>query len=194
MPLSARDRSAIRLGIAAARRAGLTPEAVRLAVACGWQESNLGLRGQFVLKDGTPTYNWGATTARDKSIPSTSGTDRDYYGNPITQRWAMWQSMDQGLAYWLSFPQIKRARAKGFLDRGDENAMAREMFLGGYYTGVAGTPEQRIAAYASWLRRGRLLVLEAERGEIVQQAFGVACIVGGAWLGKWAWDQYKRAG
>ncbi len=159
--LSPRHVAAIRLGLEAARAAGLGPLAQIDAVGIGWRESLLGMFGQFLrtLPDGrkVPSFNWGATTARSKEIPSFGGTDT-FDGKKIAQRWAYWRNMGEGLDYWLSFPQVRRSRAA--LERGDEWEIARHFHDGGYFTGAEGlTREQKIAEYAAMIRGGRKQVL-----------------------------------
>lgn len=180
MALSPRSVAAIRYGLTVARRK-LTPIGARVAVAQGWKESLLGMGGQFVLKGGRPSFNWGATTARSSGVPHFGGTDT-YEGKPITQRWAgPWPSLYQGFDYWLSFPQVRRGLR--FLNEGDLVGYSAIMHDGGYFTGRAGlTRAEKIADYAAMLRGGLRDVEEAERGALVAHGGILAAAGGAAWL------------
>lgn len=179
-----RGKAAIRLGVQAARSAGLTPLEVEGAVAIGWRESFLGMFGQFVLPDGTPSFNWGATTARDKSIPSFGGHDLNE-GKPITQRWAgPWGTMRKGFDYWRwHFWGVRQAFAEGAFARGDDLRIATLLKDSGYYGGAPGlTREEKIADYAALIRGGRKDVREALSGEFGRVAIGTAAL-GALWAG-----------
>ena len=145
--IGAMDReSLMRLAFDLARGNGLNPAAAQAAAAIGWFESYYGTRKPFLLPDGRPSWNWGATTAR-AGIPSFGGGDKDASGNPITQRWARWDSMAEGFDYWVQgFGSVRAALP--FFAAGDAIAGAAQLYDRGYFTGVEGTREDRIRAYA----------------------------------------------
>lgn len=140
-----------------ARQAGFSPAAVQIAVAIGWNESRLGTRGQFVMPDGRPSWNWGATTAR-KGMPSFGGTDKGPTGKPITQRWAYFDTLREGFDYWRSFAGIRDARTA--MEGGDALLTAAAMYDTGYYTMTSGTREKRIRDYADAIRGGATKVAQ----------------------------------
>lgn len=133
----------------------------------------------FLLANGDPSYNWGATTVRTSAIPSFGGTDKDQNGKVIGQRWARWPSLSAGFRYWSTFGSVRRAW--NAYDAGDEREVARILYVGGYYTGIEGSDADRIAGYAALLRAGRAEVLEALSGSAGRVALAGAAAVG-AWL------------
>lgn len=147
--LARRDAAVCRLAYGAAERAGLGPLARPIAVAQWWAESRCGMRAPFLLPDGRPSFNMGACTAK-AGIPYFGGKDRDKDGNIIGQRWAYFPDMDQGVAYWLGFGSVRAGRAA--LEAGDVAGYSRALYRGGYYTGISGSDEDRIASYGAMLR------------------------------------------
>lgn len=187
--LSRRDAAVCVLAYEAAARAGLGFEARRIAVAQWWAESRCGMRVPFLLPDGRPSYNMGATTARTADVPSFGGNDRDKDGNPIKQRWAYFSNMDQGVAYWLTFGSVTAGRAA--LEAGDVVGYSRALYRGGYYSGVEGTDEQRIASYAAMLR-GAMAQIEPAIAETNMGRHVVVATVVALPLAAWAAWKYLR--
>ena len=143
------DGEWLRYAYELARERGFTEAGAQMAVAQGWAESNLGVRKPFLLPSGEPSFNWGATTAKS-GVPYFGGGDTDAAGKPITQRWAKWSSMAEGLDYWLSFGSVKAGLQS--MQEGDATTYAAVIFDRGYYTGVNCDRETCIRRYAVWLR------------------------------------------
>lgn len=102
--------------------AGLTPSEAQAAVAIGQFESYLGLKAQWLLPDGTPTYNWGALRA--------SPSDPSFIG-PQGAPWMRFPSMRAGLTRFLAFGSVKRARA--YFAQGDMIGGVAQMFDDHYW-------------------------------------------------------------
>ena len=142
------DAEWIRYAYALCRERGMTEAGAQMAVAQGWAESWLGVRKPFLLADGSPSFNWGATTAK-AGVPYFTGGDKNASGAPIVQRWARWPSMAEGLDYWLSFGSVRAGL--GAMQEGDAVLYAAILFDRGYYTGVNCARAECVRAYASWL-------------------------------------------
>lgn len=141
------DRDALmRQAFGLLRARGLSPAEAQAGAAIGWFESWYGTRPPFLLSTGEPSWNFGATTAR-KGVPSFGGSDHDKDGNPITQRWARWGSMAEGVDYWIDGFGSVRAALPRFAE-GNAVAGAAEMYDRGYYSMTSGTREDRIRGYA----------------------------------------------
>lgn len=133
-----------RLAVALLRERGATDAQAQAGASIGRFESFYGTRKPFLLPDGSPSWNFGGTTAR-KDVPWFGGGDLDSSGKPISQRWARWPDMAAGIDYWLTFGSVRAALP--FFAEGNAVAGAAQMFDRGYYTATKGTREERIMEY-----------------------------------------------
>lgn len=123
-----------------------------IIAAIGKFESNYGLTGQFA-PTGQPSYNWGAITGTGPTGLAVTLNDRDKNGKIIVSQFRAYDDAKAGLLDFLkvwAHPGTTQETAI-LSDSGDGNALAvaRRMYANGYYTGTAGTDEQRIQAYAN---------------------------------------------
>ncbi len=117
---------------------------IDIVAAIGLMENQYGVTPSWRLPDGTPTYNWGALRAQAGDERFYHG-DHDAEGNAGQYAFAVFPSMSAGLARFLSiFGTEALAAAAG----GDATRVAAVMYRRGYFTGIAGTNEERILAYA----------------------------------------------
>lgn len=120
-----------------------------VVLAIGWLENHFGLSPAWMYKDSSgkdvPSYNWGAIGWTPGDL-FTEKPDKDKYGKLIMRKVAVFASMRDGLIGFLK--KWDRPATHSFAEDGDAWSVADQMFAFGYYTGVEGTPVDRIYAYA----------------------------------------------
>lgn len=121
-----------------AQAQGLSATQAQYAVAVGQFESYLGLKLQWLLPSGEPSYNWGALASFSKSEPSFIG--------PQGRSWMRFDSMQAGLERFLAIRSVKKALTLVDAD-GDLNAAVAAMYDGKYWECSKGR-EACIAEYA----------------------------------------------
>lgn len=124
----------------------------QIILAIGRFESGYGVTGKYA-PGGVPSFNWGAITATGGQ-PYFEATDKDATGKVITQRFAKYATPRDGLVGFLKVwtksgvdPKHEGAILTAAGD-GDAAIVADLMYSVGYYTGTAGSPEERSRAYA----------------------------------------------
>lgn len=118
-----------------------------------WGESRFGS-----TPDWGTSNNWGAVTYHLADGQFVQHNDHDAHGNPVTYRFQAYPSQLAAARDWLRV--LLRHDVPRALLGGTATDLARAMYANRYYTGVAGTPEERIAAYATLIRSSAAYVEE----------------------------------
>jgi hypothetical protein len=116
----------------------------QIVLAIGLAESELGVGPSWRVASGAPSWNFGALTTTNPAQPSIPHPDKDAAGKPIVQAFAAFPDQAAGIKAFLSTWGDAAFIAA---NTGDAGAVASIMYDRGYYTGVSGTREERIAAY-----------------------------------------------
>jgi len=142
------------------RQPSLNAAARQIALAIGLLESGYGVDGSWVFEDGTKSYNWGALVGKGTAGSIDHG-DKTADGAPTSYLFKAFRSMDEGFdaffATWsrgdisgIGHPEVvHETTTLPPASRGDARGVATTMYAHGYYTGVKGTADDRIDAYAN---------------------------------------------
>lgn len=129
-----------------------------------WFESMFG-----VFESMTDTNNWGSIMATDGWIKSKgslpgfgkfSHLDHSYTGKPFTGSYRMFPNQYEAAKDYLEFLKDRAGMITVWLS-GFPTTYARALWNIRYYTGTAGTPDDRIAAYAKKVSGGLTLAKAA---------------------------------
>ncbi len=166
----------------AARSFGIeSSDAVAILLAVSKLETNFGDPSSW-----GESHNWGGITfnaSRGEPFVSWGYLEHGdtYEGKPVTYRFQAYPSDLEGAkdALRVKLSGGKRravggAEVRSALESGDVDALAAAMFENGYYTGIVGTREQKIAAYANAIRGNLPTVRSSQAAES-----GVAKVLGG---------------
>lgn len=144
------DEALDAMGVAA------SAEGKEALLAVSWGETRFG--DPATWKD---SHNWGAVQynpARGAQFVSwgyIEHGDHDQDGNPVTYRFQRYPSDLEGAKDKIRIAlRTPAEKAAVLLESGAPEALAAAMYDAHYYTGVKGTREDRIAAYASMIRAG----------------------------------------
>ncbi len=164
----------VQSGIAAPRE-----EALFWLLGIAWGESRLGS-----TPDWGDSNNWGAVTFVDRSPMREWGflahADHDAQGRAVTYKFQKYPSQLEGAKGFLRV--ILRGNVPNALRTGTPTDVARAMFENRYYTGVSGSADDRIRAYASLITNSAAYVKKklSPMGPVVQLAPWLA-LAGAIW-------------
>lgn len=116
---------------------GLSDRQAEFAVAVGQFESYLGVKDQWLLPSGEPSFNWGAVMSFSASEPSFKG--------PGGRMWLRFDTMKAGLDRFLAIGSVKRALS-AIEEDGNVYAAVGKMFDGKYWE-CSKTREECVRAY-----------------------------------------------
>jgi hypothetical protein len=119
----------------------------QVALAIGWAESRYGVTKDWLMPDGSPSWNWGATVAK-----GTAGTiphaDHTADNKPVTWNFAAFHTADEGFKFWADrFPKAALAAAAD----GNARGVSEGMYAACWFSGTCPpscTDAARIDAYA----------------------------------------------
>jgi hypothetical protein len=130
-----------------------TDNAKQIFASIGYFESRYGLADNFLMPDGSPSFNWGALVGKGPA-GSVITNDHDKAGNLVKGvPFMAFFDAPSGLRKFLEvlihpgtgqeLPAIAEANA------GDARALATRMYKNGYYGGFGSTDQERIDGYVS---------------------------------------------
>ncbi len=129
----------------------LTGPAVVVMLAIVRGENSFGEAAGFAGSN-----NWGAVVCHRHDFPCIKSGDHDANGHPVMASFQAYPSPVEGARGFLR--ALFRHPVAVPVDTGDPSAVARAMFANGYYTGTAGTADDRIATYAGLITRNAYAV------------------------------------
>lgn len=116
-----------------------------------WEESRFGS-----TPDWGTSNNWGAVMYHLHDGKFIQHVDHDKDGKPISPQFQAYDTqLDAARAY---LRVLFRGAVLTAMVNGSTTDVARAMYHNGYFTGVSGTPEERIAAYAHFIDAGAAFV------------------------------------
>lgn len=122
-------------------------EQKQVALAIGWAESRFGVTKDWLMPDGTPSWNWGATVAKGTRGTISHG-DHTADAKPTTYQFAAFNTPEEGFKFWADrFPKAALEAAK----EGNARGVSEGMYAACWFSGTCPpscSDAARIDAYA----------------------------------------------